>query len=119
MVMLRDVNHSEAVANMRHELDGIEISYPRECGVDKCGVRHCEGVGCVNQVDDAENKKYCSVSEYARINNKMHKWIWMPQMLDYFWRSGVSPEGFEFFEGSGFVWSYKYGKPECLACSCI
>lgn len=115
LVIVRDVNHSEAVANMQRNLDNIRILDPQRCGIDKRGNIQCDGVsGCSNEVANEFGELYCSVLAYAQLEKKMQKWTWMPQMLDNLWKNGVVQDGLEFLEGSGFVRRYKYGRLNVL-----
>lgn len=99
---------------MRRELDNTDITDPSGCGVDKKGDRHAEGDrDCDNIGYDQEGHPYCIVLAYARLDSKMQKWMWMPQMLDYFWTKDVE-DGFEFLKESGFVWTYRYDRSESL-----
>ncbi|KAM0714407.1 hypothetical protein Q7P37_010194 [Cladosporium fusiforme] len=107
-VIVKNVNHGEQITHMRQFLDGVELRDPHGCGVDKNGRRHAvDEQFCENQVMDDMGSMYCKALNYAQEENRMHKWTWMPEMLDYFWRHGVERDGLDFLQSSGFLLSYE------------
>jgi hypothetical protein len=94
---------------MQHAINSIELQDPLDCGVDAKGKRHAFNErDCGNQTDDEiGGGTYCAALHYASEAQRIRKWTWMPEMLDYFWRHGVEQDGFEFLDGSGFLLSYE------------
>lgn len=105
----RDVNHNEEIARTQQILNGVELQDPLDCGVDAKGRRHAvDKRHCGNQVEDEiGGGMYCAALHCASEAQRIRKWTWMPEMLDYFWRHGLGQDGFEFLDGSGFLLSYE------------
>jgi len=93
--------------------EAASVSHSMSCGVDVEGRRHAVDERCCeNEVEDEfGSHPYCEALHHALETKIMRKWMWMPEMLDYFWRYGVQRDGFDFLGGSGFLYSYKYVQP--------
>lgn len=95
---------------MKQGLASIDLKEPLDCGVDAEGRRHAvDERDCSNQTEDEiGGGTYCAALHYASEGQRIRKWDWMPEMLDYFWRHGVEQDGFGFLDGSGFILAYEY-----------
>ena len=100
-------NHT-AIAKRRQRLDGIPPSNeaPYDCDVDLQGNR-CNSIVCTNQYDDDQPRSGCRVIDYFRVLQEIENLRWMPAMLDYYWRDGLSGDGLKFFLNSGFLTTYE------------